>query len=128
MKRRGGKTVSCYEVRCLSALSTDASGHLNVLGHDCDTLGVDGAQVGVLEETDQVGFGSFLKSADGSTLETQVRFEVLCDFTNETLEWQLADQQFSRLLVTTNFTKSDSTGPVNLNIYNHKFRSMKITG
>ena len=35
---------------------------------------------------------------------------VLGDFTNETLERQLADQEFGRLLVATNFTESDGTG------------------
>jgi hypothetical protein len=39
----------------LRALATDAAGELDVLGHDGDALGVDGAQVGVLEEADQVG-------------------------------------------------------------------------
>ena len=38
----------------LSTLSADTAGELDVLGHDGDTLGVDGAQVGVFEETDQV--------------------------------------------------------------------------
>ena len=33
----------------LGPLSTDTSGKLDVLGHDGDALGVDGAQVGVLE-------------------------------------------------------------------------------
>ncbi len=36
----------------LSALSTDAAGQLDVFGHDGDSLGVDGAQVGVLKQTD----------------------------------------------------------------------------
>ena len=44
----------------LRALATDAAGKLNVLGHDGDTLGVDGAQVGVLEEANKVGLGGFL--------------------------------------------------------------------
>jgi len=35
--------------RCLSTLATDPPGQLDVLGHDSDTLGVDGAQVGVLK-------------------------------------------------------------------------------
>ena len=34
---------------------------------------------------------------------------VLGDFTNETLERQLADQEFGRLLVATNFTEGDGT-------------------
>jgi hypothetical protein len=48
----------------LSAFSTDTAGQLNVLGHDGDTLGVDGAQVGVLKQADQVSFRSLLESQD----------------------------------------------------------------
>lgn len=44
----------------LSTLATNATGQLNVLGHNGDTLGVDGAQVGVLKQTDQVGLRGFL--------------------------------------------------------------------
>ena len=46
----------------LRALATDAAGQLDVLGHDGDTLGVDGAQVGVLEQRHEVGFGGLLCS------------------------------------------------------------------
>ena len=49
------------EGRELSSLSTDPPGQLDVPGHDGDPLGVDGAQVGVLEEADQVGLGSLLQ-------------------------------------------------------------------
>ena len=44
----------------LSPLSTDSPGELDVLGHDGDTLGVDGAQVGVLEQADQVSLAGLL--------------------------------------------------------------------
>ena len=37
------------------ALTADAAGELYVLGHDGDTLSVDGAQVGVLKKANQVG-------------------------------------------------------------------------
>jgi hypothetical protein len=82
---------------------------LDVLVLDGDTLGVDGAQVGVFEEGDEVSLDGFLKSTDGGGLEAEVRLEVLGDFTNKTLEWELSDQELSRLLVSTNFTKSDGT-------------------
>jgi hypothetical protein len=51
-----------------------------------DTLGVDGSQVGVFEEGNEVSFGSFLKGTDRRRLETEISLEVLSDFTNETLE------------------------------------------
>ena len=100
----------------LSTLSTDAAGQLDVLGHDGDTLGVDGAQVGVLEQTDQVGLAGLLKSHDGGALEAQVSLEVLGDFTHQTLEGELADQKLGRLLVPTDLTKSDGSGPVTVGL------------
>ena len=45
----------------LGTFTTDAAGQLDVLRHDGDTLGVDGAQVGVLEETNQVSLTGLLK-------------------------------------------------------------------
>ena len=53
----------------LCTLATDPPGQLDVLGHDGDTLGVDGAQVGVLEQTDQVGLASLLKKSESETME-----------------------------------------------------------
>lgn len=68
---------------------------------------MDGAQVGVLEERDQVGFNGFLERTDGRRLEAEVRLEVLSDLTDKTLERQLADQKLGALLVTTDLTESD---------------------
>lgn len=77
----------------LSSLSADSASQLDVFRHDGHTLGVDGAQVGVLEETDQVGFARLLECHDGRALETQVRLEVLGDLTDQALERQFADQE-----------------------------------
>lgn len=37
--------------------------------------------------------------------------EILSDFTNETLEGELPDKEFRRLLVSSDLTESDSSGP-----------------
>ena len=47
------------------ALATDAAGQLHVARHDGDALGVDGAQVGVLEQAHQVRLGRLLERHDG---------------------------------------------------------------
>ena len=60
---------------------------------------MDGAEVGVLKETHQVGLASLLKSHHSRALEPQVSLEILGNLTNETLEGQLTNEQFSRLLV-----------------------------
>jgi histone H3 len=93
----------------LRALATETAGQLDVLGLDGDTLGVDGAQVGVFEEGDQVGLNGLLESTNGGGLEAEVGLEVLGDLTNQTLEGELADQELSGLLVATDLTESDGT-------------------
>ena len=100
----------------LRALTTDAAGKLDILGHDGHTLGVDGAQVGVLEEADEVSLGGFLQGHDGRSLEAEIRLEVLRDLANEALEWELADEQLGRLLVATDFTEGNRTGTVTVGL------------
>ena len=57
------KKTDCFEkMKKLGSLSSDSSGQLDVLGHDGDTLGVDGAQVGVLEQTDEVSLAGLPES------------------------------------------------------------------
>jgi hypothetical protein len=96
---------ACY----LRPLASETTGQLNILGLDSDTLGVDGAQVGVFEERDEVGLNRLLKSTDGGRLEAQIRLEVLGNFTDQALEGKLADEELGRFLVATNLTESDST-------------------
>ena len=100
--------------KCLGSFASDSSGQLDVLRHDGDSFGVDGAQVGVFKQTNQVCLGCFLQSHHGRRLETQVSLEVLCDLSHQSLEGQLSDQKFGGLLVTTDLTKSHSTGTVTM--------------
>ena len=100
----------------LSTLSTNTASQLDVLRHDGDTLGVDGAEVGVLEESDEVGLGSLLEGHDGARLEAEIGLEVLGDFPDKTLEGQLADEELSRLLVATDLTKGNSSGTVTVGL------------
>ena len=97
---------------CLRALATDAAGQLDVLGHDGHAFGVDGTQVGVLEQANKVGLGRLLQGKNGRALESQVSLEVLRNLADETLEGQLADEQVSALLVAADLAKRNSTGTV----------------
>lgn len=100
----------------LGALSADATSQLDVFGHNGDTFGVNGAQVGVFKEADQVGFAGFLQSHHGAALEAEISLEILGDFSNQALEGQLADEQLSALLVTSDFTQGDCAGPVSVRL------------
>ena len=46
----------------LRSLPSDSSGQLDVLGHDGDSLCMDGAQVGVFEQPYKIGLCCFLKT------------------------------------------------------------------
>ena len=89
---------------------------MDVLGHDGDTLGVDGAQVGVLEQTYKVGLAGLLEGHDSRRLEPEVGLEVLGDLTDQALEGQLPDEELSGLLVTTDLTESDCSRPVTMGL------------
>jgi len=109
---RDEKRVCDEERDGLGAFASDSAGQLDILGHDGHALGVDRAQIGVLEETDQVGLGCFLQGSDGGRLETKIGLEILSDFTNQSLEGELADQKLRRLLVSPDFSESDGSGTV----------------
>ena len=93
----------------LGTFATDASGQLHVLGHDGHSLGVDGAEVGVLEEADKVSLSGLLESEDGAALESELSLEFLSDLADEALEGELADEELSALLVSADLTESDGS-------------------
>ncbi|CAH0367032.1 unnamed protein product, partial [Pelagomonas calceolata] len=96
----------------LRALAADAARELDVLGHDRDALGVDRAEVRVLEEAHEVGLGGLLEREDGGALEAEVRLEVLRDLAHEALERQLAHEEFRGLLVAADLAERDRAGAV----------------
>jgi len=100
--------------RRLSTFSADTAGKLDVLGHDGYTLGVDSAQVGILEKSNQVGFARLLKGHDGRALETQIGLEVLGDLSHQALEGQFPDKELRALLVPSDFTQRHGAGPVSM--------------
>jgi hypothetical protein len=50
-------------------------------------------------------------------LEAQVRFEVLSNLSNETLEWGLAEEEVGGFLVATDFTESDRSWAVTVRLF-----------
>ena len=92
------------------ALTTDSAGKLHVLWHDSDSLGVDGAEVGVLEEADHVSLRGLLESEDGAGLETELVSVLRGDLTDESLEGKFSDEELGALLETSDLTESDGTG------------------
>ena len=95
---------------------------------DGNTLGVNGAQVGVLKERDEVRLDRLLESANGGRLESEVGLKILGDLTNAALEGELSDKELGRLLVSSNLTKSDSTGLVAVGLLDTSGRRGRLAG
>ena len=53
--------VLCVWWGISSSFSMDSPGQLDVLGHDGDMPGMDGAEVGILKQSHEVCFGSLLE-------------------------------------------------------------------
>ena len=71
---------------------------------------------------------SYLKGTNGLGLEAEIGFEILGNFTNKSLEGQLSDQEFGRLLVTTNLTKGNGTWSVSVRLLDTASRWGGFTG
>jgi len=78
---------------------------------------VDRAQVGVLEEADEVGLRSLLEREHGRALEAEVGLEVLRDLANQALERELADQELGRLLVPADLAEGDRARAVSVGLF-----------
>ena len=96
------------------AFTADPARKLNILWHDGNSLGVDGAQVCVFEKTHEVSLAGFLESHHCRALETEVRLEILSDLAHQPLERKLANQQFGGFLVATDLTESHRAWPVSV--------------
>ena len=77
---------------------------------------MDGAQVGVLKQSNKVSLAGLLKSHDSRALEPQVSLEVLGDLSHQTLEGHLEEKQLSGLLVPPDITESHSARPVSVGL------------
>ena len=89
---------------------------------------MDGAQVGVLEKTDEVSLASLLEGHDSRALEAEVSLEVLGDLTDQALEGQLADEELSGLLVSPDLTESNGSWPVSVGLLDSSGSGGRFTG
>ena len=99
--------IASIKSECSGALTTDSAGELHILGHDGDSLGVDGAKVGVLEEANHVSLRGLLEGENGRGLETELVSVLRGDLTDESLEGEFPDEELGALLETSDLTESD---------------------
>ncbi|CAG5102432.1 Protein of unknown function [Cotesia congregata] len=88
-----------------STLSANPKSQDHVLGLYSDAFGVDSAKIGISKQTNEISFGSFLKSRKSSRLTSKPSFETPGDFTDEPLERQFADDKLCTFFIPANFTE-----------------------
>ena len=70
---------------------------------------MDGAEVGVFEETNEVCLSCLLEGEDSGALESEVVLELRSDLADESLEGELSDEELGGLLETSDLAKSDGS-------------------
>lgn len=76
--------VSVDEV--LMSVTSDPSRKVHVLLHHCHSVGVEAAQIRVLEQSNDVGLGSLLQRDQSLRLEAELVVDARADGANELLE------------------------------------------
>ena len=91
------------------AVSADSSGEVHILLEDSGALGVDGAEVGVLEDSDDVSFRSFLEGKESLRLESEFVIEIRADASDKSLERGAWKEVADRFLIFLNLSEGDGT-------------------
>lgn len=110
----------CVCVLCIeffsSLMSSDAAGQLNVLHLDSHASGMDGTQVGVLEQVCEISLRRFLQRLESPGLKPQLGTprprDFQSEFSNKSTERELWDQQIRRSLILSNIFECLFTWPV----------------
>jgi len=89
---------------------------------------VNGAEIGILKESNEVCFGGFLEGSNGRRLESEIRLVVLGNLSDESLEGQLSDQEFGRLLVSSDFSKGDGSRAESVGLLDSSSRDGGLSG
>lgn len=90
-----------------SSLASNPPSQLDIFGHDGDPLGMNSAQIGVLEQTHKVRLRSLLQRRHSRALEPKIRLEILSNLPDQPLERQFPDQQLGALLVLSDLPQSN---------------------
>ncbi len=77
---------------------------------------MDGTQVRILKQTNQVCLGSLLQGKDSRPLESEVGLKILGNLTDKALEWEFANKKLSALLISPDLTKSHSSGAISVGL------------
>jgi len=93
----------------LSPLASDSASELNILRHNGNSLSMNSTKIGIFKQTNKISFSCFLKSRNSATLESEICFEILSDFSNQSLERKLPYEKLCALLILSDFTKSNGS-------------------
>ena len=111
----------------LDLLAADSARKLHVSRHDGHALGMNGAEVGVLEQPNQVSFCGLLQGSDGCRLEADVVVEGVRNLADQTLEWQFAQKQITGLLVSANFSQRNRSRAVAMRLLHASHAGCTLT-
>ena len=90
-------------------VASDASGKIHVFLHDGHAVGVDAAEVGVFEETNEVSFSRFLEGGESLGLNSHVGVHLLDDLSDDSDEGGSGEEEVGALLVPLDLPENDGS-------------------
>jgi len=105
-------------------LTSDSSCKLDISDHDGDSSGVDGAHVGVFEQTDEVSFNSLLEGKESRALESEFAVALVGNILDDSLERKLSDQEVGASLVLSDFSDGDGSRSESVSLLNSSHRGL----
>ena len=100
--------------RCVSRTLWQGGAHL---WHDGDALAVNGAQVGVVKEADQVAFGRLLQRIHRHRRKAHLRLKLVRELFYQTLKRLPRDQEIGRFLVFSYLAERHRAGAVAVGLF-----------
>ena len=89
---------------------------------------MDGSEVGILEETNEVSLSGLLESQNSARLEAEVSLEVLSNLSDESLERELSDEELSALLIASDLSQSHGTRSVSVGLLDSSSGGGRLAG
>ncbi len=109
MMKNHFSTIHSIMVFISESFTSDPSRKMHVLTHNSDSSSMKSTKIDIFEQSNNIGFSSFLESSKGGGLESEFAVVSLCQWSNKSLEGKSLHQALGWSLVSLDFSHSNCT-------------------
>ena len=109
MMKNHFSTIHSIMVFISESFTSDPSRKMHVLTHNSDSSSMKSTKIDIFEQSNNIGFSSFLESSKGGGLESEFAVVSLCQWSNKSLEGKSLHQTLGRPLIPLDISHSNCT-------------------